>query len=286
MPLRRFKFDNSPIGMMHIASDGHRSATNPHGFLFDKAIDTESAAGRVIFRQRLLQWAHNSIPILQAIRSHRMIVWAWEGVRYGSYCGSPDLCDRLVGPWYLPMAREFAAVFHEAGIELGAGIRHQVLKDNPVEDATDNMIDGPSPLHVLASKMYWARYKSGLGCQHFYIDSDVDSSFQPLNAGMFEMLHKFFPDCTMYPEWESPEGAQFYVSYREAQIDDAYNGFFVDKATRAVVPNAVSMINVQKVENIAGRIDDLRASMAAGNALAVNCWCGSEAVEAVKRVVN
>ncbi len=198
--------DHRSIGTLFLSSNGAHPATNPRGWFNNAAdVDVTSPAGLARFRERLLNYADESITVLKGMGAQGTIAWDPEGQEFtdATYYGDPRLTSRLApetdykGAAILGCMDAFFKKFRDAGLRVGVCIRPQEIhfvQGAPRQD------DSPDPVATLKSKIEYARKR--WGCTLFYVDSTVKGN-EALDADVFRQAASAFPDVLLMPENET-----------------------------------------------------------------------------------
>ncbi|BDI32086.1 hypothetical protein CCAX7_41370 [Capsulimonas corticalis] len=201
--------DHRSIGALFLATSQSHPATNPRGwFLNDPYVDITTPSGVSALQQRLLQYADNSIPILQSMNSQGMIVWDVEGQEFPqptSYVGDPTQLS-VRAPEMDPIADQFFQKFRNAGLRVGVTIRPQQLVTSP--SPQQNEVTNPAQLMI--NKINYAKQR--WGCSIFYIDSNGDTN-APYDASIFKQVADAEPDVLLIPEHANPKYYAYTIPY-------------------------------------------------------------------------
>ncbi|HEY2329502.1 MAG TPA: hypothetical protein VGI63_06780 [Verrucomicrobiae bacterium] len=189
--------DRRPIGVLHLASHFHSSATNPRGWFNNPSLDVTGTNGPQRFRQALLEYTDRSLAILKRTGAQGVIVWDLEGEQFPhktSYIGDPRLLDRLA-PEMAAVADEFFAKLRNAGLRVGLTVRPQELVFDdyglPRQTAVFNAE------RILLEKIDCARTR--WGATLFYVDSNGGIR-RPDEAWQLRGLAAQRPDILLIPE--------------------------------------------------------------------------------------
>lgn len=267
--------DRRAILALHVADWWICSATNPGGYLFDKAIDVTSEAGRQDLRSRFAARAQDHIACMKLAAAQGGICWDMDGARYGTYLGCPDLATML-NPEITGIASEYFTAIRAAGFKTGCCIR-PVKHDPAVLDANLPTVPRAEVFDRLLSKVKWAH--RNWGCTLFYVDSnvarpndlpDVKNSWSwqstLIPASIFTRLHRAMPDCRFFPELENDD-------YYGAGLTPYLEGFSGELGPPSFImqafPKAYGLVNVNGMDMVAQR-DELIACVQRGNILLCN----------------
>ncbi len=280
--------DRRMIGMLAIASNAHRSATNPAGWLNDTELDARNLK---LFRERMLAQADTAVRNLKKANAQGMIFWSPEGERIPrlSYVGDPRLIKTL-SPEMDVIADEFFAKFTKAGLRTGVCLRPSRLDTAPADEA--DWRHGHMDFDVAAeigAKIDYARKR--WRCSLFYIDTNTHYYYRhdgtvagrPFDAAILKTLAENYPDVLLIPEIPTTAYYAYSAPYRELR-EHAFGGHATtNPLVRSVWPDAFSMINPLDGP-IEERQDELIQSVADGNILLFRCWFGDTANPLLQRI--
>jgi hypothetical protein len=275
--------DRRPVGAIFLASQGHRSETNPRGWFNDPGLDVVSAEGKARFNELLLAKADEQIGFLKAMNAQGMIVWDIEGEQYAhlTYVGEPRKLAELAPEMAAP-ADAYFAKFRQAGIATGICIRpSQIVPDWDGSGGWRHSHFGFRALRELSDKIRWASNR--WGCTIFYIDSNVEY-FNRRDGGLatrllqpktLQTLARIHRRTLILPEL--PEDVYWSVAapYRELR-DHAFGNFASTPAdVLALYPGAFSILNPAEGP-IDGRMDELVSSVRRGDVLMFRAFYNDE----------
>ena len=260
--------DRRPIAALFLASgaDDH-PANNPRGWFYnDQSVDCFSAEGRARLRQRVMDFADDSIAEIKSVGVQGMVTWDIEGQQYPhstSYIGDP----RLVGPLAPEMdaiADDYFAKFRAAGLRVGVCVRPQKLvfdsshaEQTTIDDMARELID-----RIQAAKTRW-------GATLFYVDSN-GGPYDPTDAAIFQQVARAHPDVLLIPEHQNAAYYAFTAPYNQTNE----NSPFTSDEMRAIYPNAFSVVKLMDgSEQLRGAIVEAARH---GDILMFNGWYDSQ----------
>ena len=269
--------DRRAIGTLFLASGYHASATNPRGWLNEPTLNTVTPAGLANFRVQMLAKADDTIARLRDMNAQGMIFWNVEGEQYPyiTYAGDPRVVGSLA-PEMDAIANEFFAKFLAAGLRTGVCLRpSRIVPGFPGNGHVwDHDNYGFDVLTNLSDKIAYAQ--SRWGCTLFYVDSNVDWTFDNagnfvprlLRASLFTALHALHPDVLVIPEIPRTGYWASTAPYREV----ASGGFYATAArSRAVYPQALTTIEPKDCDWTANH-SALVSAVSAGDILLFRSW--------------
>lgn len=274
--------DRRPLGYCMLSSTVPHPASghNPRGwFNNDPTVDVTTDAGRAAFRQRLMDYADNSIKILKAMGAQGAITWDIEGQEYPhatSYIGDPRLVKSLA-PEMDPLADAYFARFRAAGLRVGVTVRPQQFTR---EKGQQDIADPNRIVRLLLDKMLYANKR--WGCTLFYVDSNGDPNV-PFDASIFQRVTNALTrrgvHTLIMPEHQNTR----YYAYT-APYDELRGGVASTPAdVRRVYPHAFSVISVPD-----GPVDAHRAELVQavrrGDILLFRAWFDDPYNAQVKRI--
>jgi len=274
--------DRRPVGMVFLSSYNQAAAnkSNPRRWVIaDKGIDN-TAAGKLDFKKKLLDFADASIAILQQTHAQGMITWDLEGQQYPhplSYIGSPDLLP-VLAPEMNEVADAWFQRFSAKGLKTGVCIR----PDSIIFYKEKNWIDHVAvkdPAATMIRKIAYARKR--WGCSIFYVDSNIGEDGQPMKPEVFMAVRKKFPDVLLIPEHKTllyyactaPYGD---FKLREYKVSDdvkqLYPGAFMSLVVPEGFPSGSTPEQQKKM---------LKAAADEKNILLFRCWYHDEPVNSM-----
>jgi len=266
--------DRRPISMLILASSALNVHTpnNPRGWFNDRDVDVMTRWGQ--FRERLLDYAFQSIRIMRGMNAQGMITWDVEGEQYpdASYVGDPRLTAKLAPELAAAgLVDQYFAMFRKAGLRVGVTIRpQQIVFVNGVPHQR-TIADPDVEARTLEDKIEFAR--EHWGCTIFYIDS-TDATESP---AILRRVHEKFPDVLLIPENADlgmySAGAPFASLGKDWVATPAW--------VHAVYPRAFSVIDTS-IEGTASKEADMVQGVKNGDILFFLGW--SEPSELVRRV--
>ena len=272
--------DRRPIGALFLASSlVNQPPNNLRGWFYnDKTIDLQSAEGRAKFRQRVLDFARDSVTELRKVGAQGMITWDIEGQQYPhstSYIGDPRLLPRLA-PEMEPIADEYFRVFKDAGFKVGVCVRPQQLTFDANGQPDQRKVADEAA--ILMDKIAYARKR--WGATLFYVDSN-GGPYDPSDAEIFRRVAAAFPDVLLMPEHQNLK----YQAYTAPYNDLRFESSITPDEVRAAYPRAFSVMNGETAQLTARRAELVRA-VRAGDVLIFNAWFDSNEGKLVKSIYD
>ena len=270
--------DRRPIGALFLASSkDEQPQNNLRGWFYnDKTIDLKSVAGRAKFRQRVLDFAHDSVTELRKVGAQGMITWDIEGQQYPhstSYIGDPRLLPQLA-PEMDAIADEYFRVFKEAGLKIGICVRPQQLTFGT--DGNPDQKSVADETAILIDKIAYARKR--WGATLFYVDSN-GGPYDPSDAEVFRRVAAAFPDVLLIPEHQNLKYQAYTAPYNDLRFEDS----ITPDQTRLTYPHAFSVINGETAQLTKRRAELVRA-VRGGDVLVFNAWYDSDEGKLVKSI--
>jgi hypothetical protein len=235
--------DKRPIGTLFLSSVAKQNvAVNPRGWLPalppNQAISIRTVEGTRLLRNKILEYAQQSIDILKNMNAQGMITWDIEGQQFPhdiSYVGSPDKIQQ-VAPEMDAIADEYFALFRKAGFKVGICLRPQefILSKDGTSAVQQHVKD---PAAVLIRKIKYARNR--WGCTLFYIDSNVDDRGILMDATVFQQVHNAVPDVLLIPEHQNIKYFEFTAPYEEMRMGTTE----LDQIVSATYPTTFLTLN-------------------------------------------
>ena len=271
--------DRRPIASLFLASaSANHPATNPRGwFSNDANVNVSSANGRASLRQRVLDFADQSIQQLKSVGAQGMITWDIEGQQYPhatSYIGDPRMTNQLA-PEMDAIADEYFARFRQAGFRVGVCVRPQQLV---VSSGGAQQTDVADIAAQLNSKIQTA--KTRWGATLFYVDSN-GGPCNPTDAEIFARVARANPDVLLIPEHQNTA----YYAYTAPFNQSTEAGAFTPDEVRSLYPNAFSVVKL-----MGDNFDAVRAALLEaarhGDILMFNGWYDSPDGAAVREVTR
>ena len=270
--------DRRPLGALFLASasDNHPAA-NPRGWFNNAAdVDVTTVDGRAKFRQRLRQYAADSIEQLREVGAQGMIAWDIEGQQYPhstSYIGDPRLLGRLT-PEMEPLADEFFRTFRDAGFKVGICVRPQQIRFDENGQPDQKIVADEAA--ILIDKIAYARKR--WGATLFYVDSN-GGPYDPSDAEVFRRVALAQPGVLLMPEHQNLK----YQAYTAPYNDLRFEASLTPDAARLAYPRAFSVIKVEFPHMNKQRAELVRA-VRGGDVLVFNAWFASEEGRQVKSI--
>ena len=270
--------DRRPIGALFLSSSlVNQPPNNLRGWFYnDKSIDLQSAEGRAQFRERVLDFARESVKELKNVGAQGMITWDIEGQQYPhatSYIGDPRLLSRLA-PEMEPVADDYFQVFKDAGLKVGVCVRPQQLTFGA--DGKPDQKAVADEAAILIDKISYARKR--WGATLFYVDSN-GGPFDPSDAEIFRRVAARFPDVLLMPEHQNLKYQAYTAPYNDLRFENSVT----PEDARTVYPRAFSVINGEAAQLEARRADLVRA-VHNGDILVFNSWYDSDEGKLVKSI--
>ncbi len=269
--------DRRPIASLFLSSADNHSPANPRGWFNNaKDVDVISAAGRAQFRQRVLDYARESVKQLRNVGAQGMITWDIEGQQYPhatSYIGDPRLLNRLA-PEMEPIADEYFRVFRDAGLKVGVCVRPQQLTFGADGKPDQKYVANEAAL--LIDKIGYA--KKRWGATLFYVDSN-GGPFDPSDAEIFRRVAAAFPDVLLMPEHQNFKYQAYTAPYNDLRFESA----ITPAEVRTAYPRAFSVIKGE-VPQLTKRRAELVRAVRAGDILVFNGWYESDEGKLVKSI--
>ncbi len=260
--------DRRPIASLFLssASDNH-PACNPRGWFYnDESVDCFNATGRARLRQRVMDFADDSIAEMKSVGAQGMVTWDIEGQEYPhstSYIGDPRLLPSLA-PEMDAIADEYFAKFRAAGLRVGVCVRPQQLV---VDSSHAEQVSVDDIAQQLINKIQTA--KTRWGATLFYVDSN-GGPYDPTDAAIFQQVARAHPDVLLIPEHQNAAYYAFTAPYNQTNE----NSPFTSDEVRAIYPNAFSVVKLMDgSEQLRGAIVEAARH---GDILMFNGWYDSE----------
>jgi hypothetical protein len=277
--------DRRPIGSLFLARVNTKWPTNPRGWFSDQAIDVTTESGRSLFKQRLMQYAMESIALLKEMDAQGMILWDVEGQEFpqgeATYAGDPTQLPRLA-PEMNAVADEFLRRFTNQRLRVGLCIRcNEIVFQSDGSFYQREYADDDAALDGLDKKISYARGR--WRCTLFYIDSNA-GKHGVLDVGVFRRLQQKHPDCLIAPEQCTTEYFACTAPYRELRKSAPWGGVAcTPKTTKELYPETFSLINVADGD-IHGRRNELLQAVKHGDILLYRSWYRSDEFPEVKSI--
>lgn len=268
--------DRRPIGELFLSSfTGKKINNNPRNWSVVDAnqVNTTTVKGRALFKEKLFEYARQSIVNLKGMNAQGMITWDIEGQEFPhplSYIGSPDIQSRMA-PEMNNIADEYFNLFKKAGFKTGICIR----PDSVVFTSDGKWIEHVSvkdPAATLIRKISYAHKR--WGCSIFYIDSNIDPAGALMDYSVFKKVSEKFPDILLIPEHESI----LYYGYTAPYSDLRFENLFLGDDVKSVYPGAFKVIAVPDglKETEQKNIQNLYNSIKQGNIFLFRAWFNDE----------
>ena len=202
--------DRRPIGSAFLSTSVAGYKKNPRGWLMQPDIDTTTAAGRAVFKQRMMAYADSVVAHCKKMNAQGVIVWDLEGQEMPhatSYIADPRVLAQ-VAPEMNAFADEFMNKFKAAGLRVGLTIRPTKVVRATKGPPGWMQADVKDQVAEIDAKLAYATKR--WGCTLFYVDSNVDFSRDPndghvtgdpaMSANGFAKLAAKYKDCLLMPE--------------------------------------------------------------------------------------
>lgn len=279
--------DRRPIATAFLASSLAGYKANPRGWLKDPTLDTTTDVGRVIFRERMMKFADETVKNCKLLNAQGVIVWDVEGQEMPhatSYLGDPRMLPSAA-PEMDAIADDFFARFTQAGLRTGVTIRPTHLVPKPGVAVPLEHVQVPDPVEEMSQKIAYAQKR--WGCTIFYIDSNVfeDRSTGKLMttdmpAELFQKLARKHPGTLLIPEHKNPR----YWAYTGAYAETRQGSLGTSDDVRAVYPRAFTVLRVVDGEPLEKHWNELVASVRAGDVLLFRPWWNDPVNDQVKKI--
>ena len=272
--------DRRPIGALFLSSaaDNH-PADNPRGWFNNAAdVDVTTGAGRARFRERLMNYAAQSIAQLRAVGAQGMITWDVEGQQHPhptSYIGDPRLLAQLT-PEMDALADEYFRVFREAGFKVGICVRPQQLEFGA--DGRPRQKNVADEAATLNQKIAYARKR--WGATLFYVDSN-GGPYDPSDAEVFRQVAADNPDVLLMPEHQNFK----YQAYTAPYNDLRFESSVTPGAVRSTYPRAFSVMKGEAAQLTKRRAELVRA-VRNGDILMWNAWYSNDEAPLIKSIYD
>lgn len=264
--------DRRPIGSLVLARANTSWPTNPRGWFNDPKIDVTTPGGRVVFFNRLFDFANATLTNLKAVNAQGIIVWDIEGEQYpqgvSTYAGDPRLVAKLA-PEMEPVADDLFAKFSRVHLRTGVCLRADAVTFRANGSFYQKPFTDREALRKsLDDRIAYAR--SRWGCTLFYIDSYAGSpAYEP---GVLKELHEKYPDALLIPEFEQTLTYAYAAPYKELRSIAGSPGTAISPwRARSVYPQCFTVINTTD-GNVSGRRDELVRAVRRGDVLLFRAW--------------
>ncbi len=255
---------------------------NPRRYFNDSNandFDVRNPLGLSRFQSVVLQRARDIVTNLQRLGAQGTITWDLEGEEYPqatTYVCSPDQIasvapemDSVITDNNSPYVGKklddaYFKIITGAGFRAGVCIRPQQFLKNANGTAQQIYLSSSAAEAIMLQKIRYAHDR--WGATLFYLDSTVDPTGMPLDAGIFQRLAAAFPDSLLIPEESTPR----HYAYTAPFLTFLFHG---DLGTDANIydyyPKAfsVNLINDVDPATLAAATAKLVASVAAGDIL-------------------
>lgn len=252
--------DRRPIGMLHMASVGHRSPTNPRGWFNEKSINVHTPEGIQRFHSMALAYADRSIRAIREVGGQGMVVWDLEGEEYDhkiTYIGDPRIAETLA-PELSGIIDKFFQRYRDAGLKVGVTIRPQQFRDGQQHNVWD-------PARLMIEKVAYAKRRWGVS----YIQVDTNRwGYYILPAAILRKVKEAHPDILLIPDHEWPGYHAFCAPLRNLKKEPARPEWL-----NWLYPRGFSVVFVSDGDPHT-RVEELKAAVRAGDILMFTGWFG------------
>jgi hypothetical protein len=279
----------SPIGQIFFVTgegatgwskDPTRWATNPRGWLGDPTINVFTAAGRAIFKQRMIAFCNQILFNAAPLSLRGFIVWDIEGEQYPigatTYVGHPSWLAQLA-PEMDAIATDLFRIFTNAGYQVGFALRQQKLVANPGNPAMafyntpwPTGSDSVQAQNDLADQVRYCQTRFGGAARLYYIDSNGGNE-----VNTYQRLGALFPNCLFAPECNFivTRMYAYATAYQTGRpITGVRNGLATQARFTAVYPKAQSLINLADVADTSANETAVANSMVRGDVQMIRIW--------------
>jgi hypothetical protein len=280
--------DRRPLGALFLARANTGWRSNPRGWFNDDHLDVTTPNGREEFRRALLAYADQSIQLLHEMDAQGMIVWDVEGEQFPhpnpTYMGNPQILARSA-PEMDEVVDEFFRKFTDASLRVGVLLRPQHLEPRKPEgyEQQEYHINSNAIYDELDRKISYARTR--WNCSLFYIDSNFGLwNFGLYDVGIFERLHRKYPDALLIPEFQNARYFSCCAPYYDPAAVQKWPGTRTPAwENYPSYPKAFSVVytgNVDLIRWYPKMVEAVRH----GNILLYRSWWRAPEFETVKRV--
>jgi hypothetical protein len=280
--------DRRPIGSAFLATSVAGYARNPRGWFMDPNIDVTTPAGLAGFKAELDRYEDAVLVNAKKMDAQGIIVWDIEGQEMPhatSYLADPRMLPR-VAPEMEPLADGFFKRLRDAGLRTGISVRPtRVVSAAPAPGWKQQ--DVSDPVREMSEKIFYAQKR--WGCTLFYIDSNVvyerDPNGQvtgnpPMSADDFHRLAQLHRDCLLMPEHHTDEYWAYTAPYGELRLGTAAT----PEEIRLTYPHAFSVLRVVDGPPLDGLMNQLAATVRAGDVLLFRPWWDDPANSQIARI--
>ena len=276
--------DHRSVGALFLSTSdpAHHSAKNPRGWFLDPNLDATSPDGAAAFKQKVLDYADNSIKVLKGMNAQGMITWDIEGQEYPhatSYIGDPRLVKTLA-PEMDAVADAYFKKFKDTGLKTGLCVRPQQLLHTAEKTEQQDLTDPVAIANLLYAKIAYANKR--WGCTMFYVDSNGDPNV-PFDPAIFKSVADKLAankvQVMLMPEHQSTR----YYAYTAPYDELRQNVTNTPDLVNAVYPQAFSMIYTAD-GSIDANHDKLVAAVKHGDILLFRGWYDDPQNAQVKKI--
>jgi hypothetical protein len=257
-----------PLGIWHLSDPSFVTKDNPGGWNLD-------AGGAPCSNQWQDNYIARALPLLRRMGAQGVEIWDIEGSSLGlpaQYVGQPEIAQQLNPTFdYKRFFGKIRAQHLTAGIAIRAN--QKIIDGKPVE------IPWIEQYETIRQRVAFARKEWKV--KWVYVDSNtrealpagianawVDGWLTP--STMWARLHMEFPDIIFIPEHKDAATHLWSMPYRALNVGESCTPAYI----RNDIPRAISFINCSAVslDDLRAALPALRASIAAGDILAIDAW--------------
>ncbi len=269
--------DRRPIGMLILGTSAAGYPTNPRGWLLDPTIDVTTPAGLAQFQTRILQWADNSVQVLQSVNAQGMITWDIEGEQFPQ--PTSYVCDptqfAMTAPEMVNVADAYFKKFRDAGLKVGVCVRPQQFVLAPGGGSASQQ-DVADPTQLLINKINYARNR--WGATIFYIDSDGGPG-NPMDPGILQRVSAAEPGVLIMPEHSNLQYYAYSAPYR--QVNQGKTS--AESDARLVYPQGFAILNLADAP-IQQDYNQLVTAVSQGDVLMFRGWFDDGSLSSVRAI--
>ncbi len=258
--------DRRPIGAIFLPT-GRGPANNPRNWFRDAKLDIRTDEGLAELRQRMLQFADQTVEQLRRMDAQGAVLWNPEGEENPhpiSYIGDPRMVP-ILAPEMENILPAFARRITDAGFRFGVCLRPtQVYQEggswhhgtgshsperNPLEDDFSDIWPEGLPwwrfypiVERMSRKIAYAREQ--YGATLFYIDTNgltrgtgksQQMSWTLLDSHIWRGIHERHPDVLLIPEFMRAVGQ---MAYTTVYLQPPYSSPITPDYVQRVFPDA------------------------------------------------
>lgn len=265
--------DRRPIAMLHLASTGHRSPSNPRGWLNDTTMMVHDPTGVKNFHSRMLAYANQSVKVIKKVGGQGMIVWDLEGEEFDhkiTYIGDPRLAEALAPEWH-GIIDAFFQTFRSAGLKVGVTVRPQQFT------APGKQLNLWNPGVLLIEKIRYAKERWGIS----YAEIDTNRwGYYILPAPILRRVQAAHPDVLLIPDHAWPGYYAFSAPIRELREESPRPPWL-----SALYPKGFSIISIADAtpEQLT---TELRQAVRQGDILMFRGWFEDQSGRAAREITQ